>query len=270
MAEIKSGIYCIENIINGKKYIGKGKNAEKRMWESHKKCSAINSALKKYGNNYFKRYIIEYCELEKLTERERYYIKEWNTKAPNGYNLTDGGEGVSGYVPSEATRKLKSMLQSGEKNPFYGKHHSSESKKLISLAISGKNNGNYGTHNSDTQKKNSSIRMSGKNNPMFGIPNSPEQKIKHSIRMSGKGNPRFGTKLKNASSQYFGVSKLIEFNKYIYWLAYTKVNGIHINIKKCKNEIEAAYAYDKYIIENDLPNSLNFPESDPRKNKSSS
>jgi hypothetical protein len=31
-----------------------------------------------------------------LYDLEKYYIKKYNTKAPNGYNLTDGGDGIFG------------------------------------------------------------------------------------------------------------------------------------------------------------------------------
>jgi hypothetical protein len=40
-----SGIYCIEQIETGKKYIGKSKNLKKRMFAKHGFCHALNSAL---------------------------------------------------------------------------------------------------------------------------------------------------------------------------------------------------------------------------------
>jgi hypothetical protein len=47
------------------------------------------------------------------------------------YNLTDGGEGVSGYVPSEEARRKMSEARRGENNYFYGK------------SLSGKDNGRW-------------------------------------------------------------------------------------------------------------------------------
>jgi len=68
-------------------------------------------------------------------------------------NKTHGGEGMSGHVPSEETKKLKRILstgkkhtektkkilseyasgRTGDKNPFYGKKHSEEMKKNFSI-----------------------------------------------------------------------------------------------------------------------------------------
>jgi hypothetical protein len=36
--------------------------------------------------------IIEYCSENLLDEREQYYIKKFNSIAPNGYNHTIGGQ----------------------------------------------------------------------------------------------------------------------------------------------------------------------------------
>ena len=47
-------------------------------------------------------------------------------------NRTDGGEGASGLVMSEETRKTLSELKVGEKNPNYGKEMSEEQKQKIS------------------------------------------------------------------------------------------------------------------------------------------
>ena len=41
-------------------------------------------------------------------------------------NMTDGGEGVSGWIPDDKWRKNKSESMRGENNPFFGKTHSPE------------------------------------------------------------------------------------------------------------------------------------------------
>lgn len=107
-------------------------------------------------------------------------------------NITDGGEGTSGWVPSEETRRkigeankrrpklrgeqhgmygkkhseesLAKMRESqssrewGEKHPFYGKRHTDEAKAKVSLARKGKCVGSenpfYGkTHTSESLAK---------------------------------------------------------------------------------------------------------------------
>ena len=66
---MRAGIYCIENLFNGKKYIGQGTNVEKRMWQYHRECDIVYAAIKKYGKENFKRYVIEYSALDTPTFR---------------------------------------------------------------------------------------------------------------------------------------------------------------------------------------------------------
>lgn len=100
--EKSCGIYCIENTVNERKYIGLSRDI-KRRWNEH--TSKLNkhthpnqylqSAWDKYGASKFKFYIIELCEEEHLSERECYYIQLYNTLSyENGYNLTIGGENM--------------------------------------------------------------------------------------------------------------------------------------------------------------------------------
>ena len=99
-------IYRLTNLINGKKYIGKTVHYRNRM-TSHKcttssKCCYLKNAIKKYGWSNFKQEIIVDKIPEKdLSNLETSYITSENTMAPNGYNLTKGGEGISGYRHKE-------------------------------------------------------------------------------------------------------------------------------------------------------------------------
>ena len=71
---------------------------------------------------------------------EVYYI--WLYRDIIGYdlvNIADGGEGSSGVFPSKETRKKMSESQKGDKNHFFGKHHSEETLEKISKANKGKN-----------------------------------------------------------------------------------------------------------------------------------
>lgn len=90
-------IYLTENLLNGKKYVGKHVGKP----ESSKKYlgSGIHllRALKKYGKENFKKTIIEYIEDGDLNEREIYWIKQYKTYE-NGYNMTEGGDGNRGML----------------------------------------------------------------------------------------------------------------------------------------------------------------------------
>lgn len=108
------------------------------------KCSkvkrGIDAAIAKYGWEIFTVEVLETCPVSKLNEREIFFIAVLNTKAPNGYNMTDGGDG-GGSNPSEETRAKISANHadvSGKNNPFYGKHHTEETCAKMSLAKKGK------------------------------------------------------------------------------------------------------------------------------------
>ena len=102
------GIYKIENLINGKKYIGQSVNILER-WGDHKRINErplekvkqtypLYRAFKKYGLENFSFEVIEECSKEELDSRERYWIANYHTyiKDPQGpgYNLTLGGGGI--------------------------------------------------------------------------------------------------------------------------------------------------------------------------------
>ena len=91
---VKKDIYIIKNDINTKVYIGQSLNSEKRFNEHCKgdyNNSLIDKAIQKYGKQHFWFEILE-PQIENYNEREKYWIKYYNSKAPFGYNILDGGE----------------------------------------------------------------------------------------------------------------------------------------------------------------------------------
>lgn len=105
--KIVSGIYTITNNINNKKYVGLSKNCYKR-WYDHKEAAKrpkkpyqfrvpIYNAMRKYGINNFSFDIIEECPIDKLKEREIYWIEKLDTYN-NGYNATKGGDLPEGHA----------------------------------------------------------------------------------------------------------------------------------------------------------------------------
>ncbi len=88
-------VYCIENIISKKKYIGiTTRSLQKRFNEHCKAESVIGKAIRKYKKENFIYYELDRASTRQdLFELEKYYIEKYKTFI-NGYNATIGGDGV--------------------------------------------------------------------------------------------------------------------------------------------------------------------------------
>lgn len=102
-----SYIYLIENLVNGKCYVGKSLQPQRR-WQAHKldakthHKSTISSAIKKYGEHSFRFSVLEALPSEKESYvRESWWISFLGSDR-GGYNLDSGGLG--GRVRSPQTR----------------------------------------------------------------------------------------------------------------------------------------------------------------------
>lgn len=91
-------IYKITNLVNNKIYIGQTSNFELRIKQHMNSVNfknvnmPIKHAIIKYGWNNFKTEIIEKCCISDINEKEVYWIKYYNSRVPNGYNIKQGGE----------------------------------------------------------------------------------------------------------------------------------------------------------------------------------
>lgn len=113
-------IYRVVNKINGKSYIGKTEKslAKRREWHlaSVRQNSkfAFHRALAKYGFESFEWQVIDTADsLSALNAKERQNIALYESFGPNGYNMTAGGEGQTGWIPSSETRALWSDQRKG-------------------------------------------------------------------------------------------------------------------------------------------------------------
>lgn len=114
---MNSGIYKIENLVNGKLYIGRSNNLKARQsshWNQLKRNVHTNTHLQhawnQLGNESFKFEILELCDEEVLPAREHYWCILLKTHDREyGYNLKETGDAP--YTPpvyTESTAKEKS------------------------------------------------------------------------------------------------------------------------------------------------------------------
>lgn len=94
-------IYCITNLINEKKYVGKTTYSITKRFQEHcrdskkERCERrpLYDAMNKYGiENFVVEELIE-CPNDELDSYKKMYIEKLQTYGHNGYNATKGGDG---------------------------------------------------------------------------------------------------------------------------------------------------------------------------------
>ena len=108
---MKGIIYKITNKVNNKSYIGQTRYTLQFRWNQHlhkKDNTYFHNAISKYGKDNFSLEILEECDVEKLNDREIFYIAKFDT-FNNGYNLTIGGDGNRRLTLDDKYGEIKSL-----------------------------------------------------------------------------------------------------------------------------------------------------------------
>ena len=198
-------IYLITDTTNGMKYTGQHHyHIEGQLDPNyHGSGVIIKNIYKKRPETLKEEYIKTCYSEEQMNSDEQYYIKVFKTLWPNGYNLTEGGDGG---IPSEETRIKLSKAKKGKhvssetrkkiSNSLKGKHHTEETKKKLSSALKGLFAGEkhplFGKHHTEESKRKNRESNLGKPSPYKGKHHSEETKKKLSSALKGRTAPNKG------------------------------------------------------------------------------
>lgn len=201
---MRGRIYLIRNLINGKGYVGQTSYSLGHRWSRHKfdakrgMPSLLHRAMRKYGNENF---IIEQVVLGEdylLNDLEIHYIKFYGTRCDSGhgYNMTDGGEGCLGYIPSLETREKMAAAKLGKPRGPLSEDH----RRKMSISALGNVNGKGGKGRvvSEETRRKLSESLKGRISLRKGTGKPKEPKP------SRKGRP--WSEARRAAEKYLGKS----------------------------------------------------------------
>tara|TARA_Y100000310_G_scaffold98156_1_gene95843 strand:+ start:12007 stop:12705 length:699 start_codon:yes stop_codon:yes gene_type:complete len=154
------GVYCIINLVNGKRYVGSTgvgfRERKAQHWHNLRKGKTIerNKHLQyswnKYGKENFSFEILEYVNVDfNLCESEQYWVNYFNSNDRIfGYNkreIVESNLGMKMPPKTEEFLEWARVNNLGPKNPMYGKTPWNKGKKMpkefgvkISQALKGK------------------------------------------------------------------------------------------------------------------------------------
>lgn len=175
--------------------------------------STISNAIQKYGKDNFKfEIILQGLEMKYILSMETYFIKEFNTLSPNGYNLTTGGwctivtqktKEKLRYLAKNRTPGHRIKLGFASKNRICSKYTKEKISRAVSLTLKEKYKNGFNPwlnkkHSEETKRKISlanKIKQAGHKNSQYGSKWIFNKKLKISKKIKLNEFPPVGWEL---------------------------------------------------------------------------
>lgn len=167
------GLFCLCHPGEGIRYVGMTEKTPETRFRAHLASTGKNrpvySWIKSHGPDNIGYSVLEVCTAAEVFEREQFWISELGTRYPLGKNMTDGGDGIRGFVFTAEHRQKMS-------DAHIGHRASDETRAKMSAARSGAKAFYWG--------------KTGADHPAFGHKHQPEFGMRMSIARSGENGPR--------------------------------------------------------------------------------
>jgi len=167
---LSGDIYALTEPLTGEiRYIGQTTESLKTRLRRHinegksskKRCYRLNWVKKLITQNTKPKIILlERAPINKLADREIYYIKKYKELNFRLVNSCDGGKGGMRNASFETREKI-SMANKGKKNGMYGKKHTPETILKYKKDRGGKKHPLYGKKLSEDTKRKISLKHKG-------------------------------------------------------------------------------------------------------------
>lgn len=178
--KLNCGIYCIEHVASGKKYIGSALNFRRR-WDRHlsplrngkHNSRHLQFAWSKYGEAQFVFRTLVVCAPERLIFYEQLCIDAYQASDSRfGFNIAPtAGSRLGAKMPAAYVEKMRARLTGGS---LTEKH-----KRKISASMRGMQSNTLGKKSSDATKEKIRAAMLNRISPTLGMKFGPETSQKH-------------------------------------------------------------------------------------------
>jgi group I intron endonuclease len=140
----RSGVYVIEHVASGRRYVGSAVDVGKR-WKEHRRQLAtgrhhsphLQRAWNKHGETAFAFHVIAWCPREHLIACEQMLIDGLRP----AFNCSPTAGSQLGYRHRPETRQKMSASRAKDWSPMRGRHHTEATKRRISENRKGKGGG---------------------------------------------------------------------------------------------------------------------------------